>query len=270
MQKFGIDISKFQGSYNIAQAKAEGVEFVIARIGGADDAKIGKYKDSQFENNYQKCKQNGVPIGAYYLFNAYSERDAHDEAAHLLGLLKGHSLEYPVALDVEGNVLNQNSDALCKYITACAADLEQAGYYVVIYMSASPFKSKCQALAKRFDLWIASYTLLKPNINGIGIWQYGGTTNRRRSNKVAGVVTDQNYAYKDYENIIKTAGLNGFSGYVPKACTTCKYLQPIYAGLDQTGIWCCAWRLYHDQYGVIVVDPNKVCDNWEDKNEKES
>lgn len=265
MQKFGIDISKFQGNYNIAQAKAEGVEFVIARIGGADDPKIGKYKDSQFDANYQKCKQEGIPIGAYYLFNAYSEAEAHEEAKHLLGLLSGKQLEYPVALDVEGKVLNQNAGALCKYIRLCAQDLQTAGYYVSIYMSASPYKSKCQDLGKSFDLWIASYTLLKPNINGIGIWQYGGTTNKRRSNKVAGVVTDQNYSYKDYETIIKGAGLNGYAGYVTKDCKSCKYLQSIIAGLDDTGMYGCCWRLFNNQAGVILVDPSGVCPNWEAK-----
>ena len=42
------------------------------------------------------------------------------------------------------------------------------------------------------------------------MWQFGGETNKIRTNKVAGVVCDQNYAYKDYPTQIKNAGLNGF------------------------------------------------------------
>ena len=42
------------------------------------------------------------------------------------------------------------------------------------------------------------------------MWQFGGETNKLRSNIVAGVVCDQNYAYKDYPSIILNAGLNGF------------------------------------------------------------
>ena len=42
------------------------------------------------------------------------------------------------------------------------------------------------------------------------MWQFGGETNKIRTNKVAGVTCDQNYAYKDYPAIIKNAGLNGF------------------------------------------------------------
>lgn len=37
MEKFGIDISHWQGDFNMAQAKAEGVEFAIIKAGGADD-----------------------------------------------------------------------------------------------------------------------------------------------------------------------------------------------------------------------------------------
>ena len=45
MAKFGIDISHWQSDINISQAKSErGVEFVIAKLGGAD---AGKYKDSK-------------------------------------------------------------------------------------------------------------------------------------------------------------------------------------------------------------------------------
>ena len=44
-----------------------------------------------------------------------------------------------------------------------------------------------------------------------GLWQFGGESNYIRSNKVAGVVTDQNYAFKDYPAIMKKHGLNGFT-----------------------------------------------------------
>ncbi len=43
------------------------------------------------------------------------------------------------------------------------------------------------------------------------VWQFGGETNRIRSNKIAGYTVDQNYAYKDFPAIMKSKGLNGFS-----------------------------------------------------------
>lgn len=48
--------------------------------------------------------------------------------------------------------------------------------------------------------------------NPFGIWQYSSTS------KVGGVegLVDSNYSYKDYEKIIKEAGLNGFTKIAKK------------------------------------------------------
>lgn len=48
-QKFGIDVSHWQGDFNFARAKSnEGVEFAIIKASGGD-AEL--YKDSKFETN---------------------------------------------------------------------------------------------------------------------------------------------------------------------------------------------------------------------------
>ena len=61
-QKFGIDVSHWQGSFDFARAKSkEGVEFAVIKAGGAD---AGLYKDSQFEANYKKCEECGLPVPA--------------------------------------------------------------------------------------------------------------------------------------------------------------------------------------------------------------
>ena len=63
---------------------------------------------------------------------------------------------------------------------------------------------------ERFDKWVAQWTKACTYPGDYGMWQFGGETNKIRSNKVAGVVCDQNYAMKDYPKIIKDKGLNGF------------------------------------------------------------
>ena len=60
-QKFGIDVSHWQGDFNFARAKSnEGVEFAILKAGGGD---AGLYKDSKFEAKivaFQKARTSMV------------------------------------------------------------------------------------------------------------------------------------------------------------------------------------------------------------------
>ena len=64
---FGIDISNYQRGMNLAQAKAEGVQFAVLKAGGADGGgSFPYYKDKSFENFYASACANGIPVGAYY------------------------------------------------------------------------------------------------------------------------------------------------------------------------------------------------------------
>lgn len=215
MPKFGIDISRFQGMFNLTQAKAEGVQFVIARVGGADDPKLHFYKDRYFENFYQQSRNLNMPCGCYYLFNAYDQEEAILEAQHFLELIKGKKFEYPICLDIEGAVLTQPKENLIQNVIACADYLEKAGYFVALYASASPFNNCLNdARLDRFTYWVASYTKKQPTLSrnrSVAIWQYGGgSANYLRSKIVAGVVCDQNFSYVDFPPIIISAGLNGY------------------------------------------------------------
>ena len=42
------------------------------------------------------------------------------------------------------------------------------------------------------------------------MWQFGGETNKLRSNKINGQVVDQDYCFVDYPTLIKKNGLNGY------------------------------------------------------------
>lgn len=63
----------------------------------------------------------------------------------------------------------------------------------------------------KYDIWLASWSSVKPKSPIAGIWQFGGETNKLRSNKIAGITCDQDYAYKDYPSIMKQKSLNGYS-----------------------------------------------------------
>lgn len=206
MSRFGIDISKWQKGFDFDKAKAEGVEFVILR--GA----YSVYEDSCFEDFYNQCKTKSIPVGVYHYSMAQTVAEARKEAEIMLGILKGKQFEYPISLDVEDTTQKQlGKDLLTSIIQTYCDTLEKAGYYVSIY-STYYFLRDYTHIDKldKYDKWIAQWTKECSCSKPYGMWQFGGETNLIRSNTIAGVVCDQDYAYKDYPTIIKNAGLNGF------------------------------------------------------------
>lgn len=187
--KWGIDVSRWQGNFNFEKAKAEGVEFAILKAGGGD---AGLYKDGKFERNYAECQRLGIPVGVYFFGQAMDLPTAQKEADYFLGLIAGKSFPMGVWYDVEAKMLNAAS--LSTIVNAFVLRVISSGYSCGVYASESTFKGKLKTLnVKR---WVARWTKTKPSID-CDIWQFGGETNLIRSNKVAGVVCDQNYLMID-------------------------------------------------------------------------
>lgn len=213
---FGIDISEFQSGMNLAVAKAEGVQYAILRgaYTGYGSAK-GKAKDSSFEKFYNKCKELNIPVGAYYFSRAVNKAEGEKEAEYFYEkCLKGKQFEYPVGIDVEDTHYQAKAtkQAVTEAIKGFCDCLEKKGYYVVIYANTDWFRNRMNlSELNAYDKWIAFWGKTRPSSPAGGLWQFGGDTNKIRTNKVAGMTCDQDYAYKDYPSIIKNAHLNGFT-----------------------------------------------------------
>lgn len=202
---FGIDVSLYQKGFDFARAKSEGVRFAIIKCSQEN------FKDPQFENHYAAAKAAGLHVGAYHYTKATSAAAARAEAKTCIAAISGKVFEYPIFLDIEDGVNKGLTKAQNdEIIRAFCTELEAAGYWAGFYCNYDFFKNYCsgKALSDRFSLWLASWGGAAPA--ECQMWQFGGNTNVIRSNKVAGVVCDQNYAYVDYPAMIKKAGSNGY------------------------------------------------------------
>lgn len=209
----GIDVSHWQGNINWNTVKNQGFSFVMIKAGGADN---GYYKDSRFDGYYTNAKKAGMKVGAYYFTgkNFYSADEGRKEAQHFCDLISGKQFEYPVAVDIEAVSTSAGKQNITDAAIAFCSHMEKMGYYVTIYASeVSGFKSRLDASRlTAFDKWVAKYSTNAPSTSGMGMWQYGGSTNYIRSAKVNGVSSsacDQDFAYRNYPSIIRAAGLNG-------------------------------------------------------------
>lgn len=203
----GIDVSAWQGIIDWKAVKAAGIQFAIIKAGGSDD---GTYTDSKFERNYEQCKANEIPVGAYYFIgpNCTTKADGEADAARFLKLLKGKQFEYPVYVDIEPPLKPANRKYNTDAVVAFCEYLEARGYYVGVYGSTySTFQSLVDdSRLTSYAHWVAQYANSCTYWDNYGIWQY---TSDGYVNGISGRC-DMNYCYVDYPSKIKSKGLNGF------------------------------------------------------------
>ncbi len=208
---FGIDLSVFQGDFDFKIAKDDGVKFAILRAGytGAINQKI-KMVDPNFEVNYRKAKQEKIAVGAYWFSRATSYNDGVEEAKFMYErCLKGKKFEYPIAIDVEDNIYQRKAGkkAVTDAIKGFCEYLESKGYYVSIYASVNWFRNYIQtSRLNRYDKWVADWAMVRPTYPKGGMWQFAGG----KSQPIAGIDCDKDYAYKNYPQIMQRRKLNGF------------------------------------------------------------
>lgn len=194
MNEWGVDVSRWQGNFNFEKAKAEGIKFAILKAGGGD---AGLYKDGKFERNYTECKNLNIPCGAYFFGCAMNVATAEREADYFVSLLKGKSIPMIVWYDVEGKMLNAAN--LASIVSAFINRVQAQGFPCGVYTNEWVFTGKLKGITINYK-WVARWTKNPPSIK-YNIWQFGGETNLLRSNRVAGVVCDQNYYVGGLVNI---------------------------------------------------------------------
>lgn len=202
----GIDVSKWQGTINWQKVKNAGVDFVIIREGYGKKSPV--QIDKKFKENIEGAKNVGINTGVYHYSYADSVSDAKLEAEFCLENIQGYALEYPVVFDCEDKEMlkltNRQRTDICK---AFCEEIERNGYYAMIYCNLNWLENYLykDELLPKWDLWLAQWDVNVPSYPS-GIWQYS------ESGKIEGINgnVDLNISYKNYPEIIKSKGMNGF------------------------------------------------------------
>lgn len=202
----GIDVSKWNGDINWKKVKESGkAQFAMIRASyGSEDT------DPMLEANVQGCEKYDIPYGFYHYTYARNAAEAKKEAAYFLNVISDYSPEYPVVLDIEESFYKEMSPQEVTLIaTTFIEELENAGYYAMIYSFAKFFRD-CLIIdkIKDYDIWVACWgnadKLAENYSYHYGMWQYTET------GKINGIeeYVDLNYSYKDYKETIEKYGLN--------------------------------------------------------------
>ena len=191
-----IDVSEHNGTINWEAVKAAGIAGAIIRCGYGMD--MTSQDDKQWSRNVSECEHLGIPYGVYLYSYADNADKARSEAQHVLRLIKGRKLSFPVYYDLEQAGIEGAAVANAKIF----GDLiEAAGYWCGVYYNKDWHNRVIKGQLDRFTLWGAGYGTnngqmqenYKPGF-GEDMWQY---TSVGRVDGISGNV-DMNECYRDF------------------------------------------------------------------------
>lgn len=181
----GIDVSYLQGNIDWEKVKNSGqVDFAIIRCGfGMNET---KQDDSKWKYNSSECERLGIPYGVYLYSYADTVAKAKSEANHVIRLIKGKKLSYPIYYDMEEktvlNSTNMTRTKAAQIAQAFFSTLEAAGYKNLgIYSNASRFDSKLAdgkltaSIFNQYPKWVASYNDTCKYQGSYHMWQYSSS-----------------------------------------------------------------------------------------------
>ena len=226
----GLDVSAWQESgldfQNFANA---GYDYVILRCGTSYG------KDKCFDEYYASAKAAGLDVGCYYYSYATSVSAVQTDARNMLSWMEGKVFEYPVYFDYEDPSQSSIDGNKAASICLTFMDMLKAeGYLVGLYSMSSWLNASwvtTSGIRSTYEGWVAHLPSTANN-TGItsdlylklhstyskkyGMHQYSFTTYVNGQGPF-----DANVCYKDYPEIVKTFGFNGYEPtetWIEKAC----------------------------------------------------
>lgn len=206
----GIDVSKWQGHIDWKKVSRDDIHFAMIRIGyGSADGHATR--DSYFLENIRRALDANMNVGIYFYTYARSAHASRHEAEWVIHELRPYlgKLTYPIAFDIEDQSLQSLGKEKNTAVTReFCHTIEKAGYYAMYYTYLSFLENFLEHdKLHEYDLWLADYSHDRPYDYHCGIWQYSD------DGKIDGTHghTDMDESFHDYPEIIKKAGLNGFS-----------------------------------------------------------
>ena len=208
----GIDVARYQGTIDWAQAAASGIDFAMVRVGYRADGTREICADTNAKYNMQEAQKYGIKLGAYFFSTAVTAEEAVEEADWVADYIAGYQITYPVAYDCEGF---ERSDSAQYGLTnaqrtdiaiAFLQEIYNRGYTPMFYASMGELSGSAKWDTERIEgsyrIWVSQYPAApypeteKSSYGGVhAMWQY---TNR---GTVAGISrpVDVNVAYFGYE-----------------------------------------------------------------------
>lgn len=192
IEKVGIDVSKWNGKIDWQSVKDSGIDYAIIRVGYGSD--ISSQDDPYAKYNMDECTRLGIPFGVYIYSYATNLDKAQSEANHVLRMIQGYNLSYPIYFDLEDKqIASLGSETLGQITSVFCSTIQNAGYSVGVYSNTSWFNNiLTDSVFDNYTRWCAQYNTSCQYQGAYTMWQY------TEKGQVSGIATnvDMNISYE--------------------------------------------------------------------------
>lgn len=181
--RMGIDVSFYQGEVDWPAVAADGVEFVLIRLGYRGYTEGGLKMDSRYEENLRGALDAGLDVGVYFFSQAVTPQEAREEAQFVLDTLAGQALSYPVVFDwepitpgKEARTDGLDGETLTQCAAAFCAQIAQGGYTPAVYFNQDQgYLTYDLGRLSQYPFWLADYDSAPDFYYHFALWQYTHT-----------------------------------------------------------------------------------------------
>lgn len=178
----GVDLSQSSGEVDFEALKAEGVDFVMLKIGGRGYDSGLVSLDVNFPKNMAGAMEVGLEIGVYFFSQAITTKEAVEEAEFVIENLVPYQQEitYPVVFDMEYIVNDESRIELTgqkektEIAKAFLTGIAEAGYEPMIYGNKNWLLAEIESetLLKEYDVWLNDQSPIPDYPYDYKMWKY--------------------------------------------------------------------------------------------------
>lgn len=175
----GMSISNNDSSehkINWEEVKADGIDYVIIKIGSRGYTKGDIFLDKSFTEHMEGAKKNEIKIGCFFYSQAITLEEVDEEIETVINAVAPYKdlLSYPIGISLErqertAKLLNEDLIDLIKYF---CIRLTQSGYTPMIMGDVEWFSQFEEGSFKGYLKLVSSEEPPSNNIDNCIIWEY--------------------------------------------------------------------------------------------------
>lgn len=176
----GVDLSKSSGSVDFEALYANGIDFVMLRLGSRGYETGLITLDESFTSNITKAQNAGLEVGVTFFSQALDVEEAVEEAEFVISNLAPYEISYPIAFDME-YIANDKAriDILDKDEKTQVAEtflrtVEREGFRGILYGNKSWLLGELvpDKLLKDYDIWVTDQAPVPDYPYQFRMWKY--------------------------------------------------------------------------------------------------